>query len=181
MKFDVFDQETKTLIVKLEFDDIYSDLSVLNSLIDNKIINGKDFKVIRIHPELIIQQYDNDEEMYRPLCWIVVKNDEILTNSFVYRLENSDGKGPYTADRSINYLCVTNSRERGPHPDYDHFPPEALKYLGEIAFCAFLNENQLKVWFSESDLIELKKLGFEIVRKPAKKVWLGGHQVIFVP
>jgi hypothetical protein len=182
MKFDVFDQKTESFSTKVEIEDIYSNDSVLKALHDQQIIQGKNFKVVRVHPELIIQQYDDENEYWVPLCWVVSREDETVEKKLVYRLENSEGLGPYSSRKGLHYLCSLNLKERGPSPENDHFPNEAMEFLdSKKAYCAFLSVDQLKSWFSDEDIAELEKVGFSIVEKQAKKIWLGGHQVLYIP
>lgn len=97
----------------------------------------------------------------------------------VFRLENSQGQGPYTDyDNEISYeLCRA-------HNGHDHPCPEEDNKLGYIErgseFCGFKTRKELEDWFA-GWLPKLGRAGYLIAEYavPRKHVRIGRTQVLF--
>jgi len=118
---------------------------------------------------------------------------------FIYRIENKNGKGPYRGENAPpleKWIDRLDAHSDSSHPDafWDEKKSieEDSKYISwmilqkpqipETAFfCGFASLSQLHQWFSLSEIIKLKSLGFNIVQRKARIVFLLEYQVIFVP
>lgn len=105
---------------------------------------------------------------------------------WVYRIQNKDGHGPYTAFLDSNsppWATKEHSAETGcPPPTRDGFKPSELKQFSwrfDIRF-GFKDLKQLNNWFNKKELENLNKLGYNIYKIRASKVFKGKKQVVFV-
>lgn len=97
----------------------------------------------------------------------------------VYRIENSDGLGPFNCfgpnlDKISRILDEYGSFEH-PTPYKDGIQ---LEYINEeVLGCVSLE--QLKVWFPDPCRTKLEKLGFAVKKFNVKTAKIGKHQCAF--
>jgi hypothetical protein len=110
----------------------------------------------------------------------------------VYRIQNEDGVGPYVISGLVDFeteielrdlLSHHNGQESGengyhPIPTCD---PDIERPAEKHEICGFKDIDQLEAWFSPNELMELKALGFRIVRMGGKITANGMYQVLFIP
>lgn len=119
-------------------------------------------------------------------------------NNIIYRIEHASLKtnkyysGPYGVSGHFSAyewaeddhdLCV----DAKPLPDNDPILINEIKannlnnkWVG-LYLCGFTSLSQLKQWFTNSEINNLRKLGFVIVKYKAQKVLNGKTQVLFIP
>lgn len=98
--------------------------------------------------------------------------------SKVYRIENDDGIGPYSVDETVDLIGDHKYSNGHPVPKKDkgiQRPQEPEER------CGFLSMKQLKSWFSESEIVNLRDLGFFITELTGKITAIGEKQVLFIP
>ena len=97
--------------------------------------------------------------------------------SFVYRVENYQGEGPYT---SLGHRYWSDRS----HDDDNHPSPqgESLNIYKEGYICGFISLRQLNDWFNQQELKKLKELGYTIHKVTPKKgsTLVGKKQAIFI-
>jgi hypothetical protein len=114
---------------------------------------------------------------------------------YVYRLENAEGRGPYTATVD-NEICEKYGWKWATRPHSEHQHPTPVEDLGLRSFWlkslphkrikyfrfGFESVDQYLEWFDcpiERD--NLFKKGFELKKIEAKEVYYGHKQVLFIP
>jgi len=122
--------------------------------------------------------------------------------TLVWRLQNSRGLGPYTAelengDSAYHHGEVWEANEHGElegfrhknspeHPppidDSGFYPKEqVLPSKDKNIRFGFSSKAQLEKWFNQHEIKNLEKLGFKIKQLRAAKVWDSGKQAMFIP
>jgi|TARA_R110000851_G_scaffold226403_2_gene379074 hypothetical protein len=100
---------------------------------------------------------------------------------YFYRLQNSEGKGPYTAGsfwKGVGWNTTKHLPKHGnpqPNEDYKimHIELENDHIFG------FLTLNMLQRWFRPEEIKKLHKEGFTIVRIKGTEVASSQYQSIF--
>lgn len=88
----------------------------------------------------------------------------------IYRVEDKYHRGPYQPGISLKWMDKT------PYHCKETFMAEfGTEFLhdrqpGEMFFCGFTSLDQLRSWFSLSELKKLKKLGFHVVKLTAHRI-----------
>ena len=110
----------------------------------------------------------------------------------VIRMQNADGRGPYTAFFSSprgDYLTFWEAWANGRHDDDKHpgiYEDKGLRMAARksiprgIKF-GFETIEKAKAWFSPDEIRTLKEYGFKFVELECDKVWHGDKQSVFVP
>lgn len=125
---------------------------------------------------------------------LLFKSNKQNPFTLVWRIENKQGDGPYR-DRYLHYKWQDydhNSSSKYPTPNEDqgfegdpiwrtYFTTDGIKKIKKNLLSGFSNREALDSWFSKDELTKLKKLGYEIVQKKAKRVWGSDKQVLFTP
>ena len=125
------------------------------------------------------------------------------TFRFVFRIQDSDGRGPYQKELikslfdtgvsilnpifSASYIwsdSVHNTTNGKPKPLNDQgFDDIALALLssdiGANLKFGFESMKQLQSWFSVTELSNLEKIGFYINSVKAKRIWSSGKQAFY--
>jgi len=107
----------------------------------------------------------------------------------IYRIQNKDGYGPYRGPHCTDEWSDRPNIHRR-DLDNKHPPPfnETWKNLIldwesniKDLFFGFKDIKQLKNWFNEKELDNLKDLGYDIIKLELheQQVWYGQHQVAF--
>lgn len=182
MRFKLYRQDSRSEEAVINISDVFCDESVINSIKDAGIKISPYSKVVRAFPEIIIQE-ETEDETWVPTFYFNISDCPLLNPGVpIFRLQNQEGLGPYSVGKAIHYLVNVRPRERGPSPESDHLPEEALILLDKkVAFCGFISRAQLEKWFDEQDLQELEMLGFKITSVTPKYVFIGANQVVYVP
>lgn len=103
--------------------------------------------------------------------------------TFILRIENKQGQGPYRALSTEIY----NESPLINHCKYTGRPIPAddigiNRFPENYEICGFKNSQQLRKWFTFSELQFLKDYGFQIVKKEVKKITaIGEKQVLAIP
>lgn len=110
---------------------------------------------------------------------------ELDENVTVFRVQNFSGKGPYNASDE-SWQDKPHSRiSRCPGPHEDNIRIYELERQTGISshkwLFGFKSLQQLHTWFTDSELQNLKKIGFEPCEIKAYLVAYGQKQVVFVP
>ena len=115
-------------------------------------------------------------------------------SKIVFRVENQNGTGPYSAGASIELSGKGNDTSRNPVPFHDPLLRPyfgiglsgAGRKLGEVADWptakfGFADPDQLKIWFTAKDRRKLNKLGFAvgIYEAPDDAAIIGATQAVF--
>lgn len=99
----------------------------------------------------------------------------------VWRIQNKEGRGPYTSGAS-GWQCRPHSPQNGCPGPYDDAGLAAFwsKVEGwrEYRF-GFASLEMLSEWFTPIEIRNLKVQGFEIVELQASEVHFGTHQVLY--
>jgi len=103
----------------------------------------------------------------------------------VWRVENAFGAGPYgfpsgPAVWAENPDDHENMRTH-PTPSYDNMVDWEIHPDRDAYLFGFASLEDLRNWFSDTDLDRLYDLGFSIVQRETSDVLYGGHQVAFIP
>lgn len=110
----------------------------------------------------------------------------------IYRIENSEGYGPYRDGPVHSGMWAVNMERhydnRHPLPSYE-FPqwdfwaaalfPEGYPIYQTEYFCGFKDLDQLFEWFDEEEIDNLFKLGFDIYEYEVEFAFIGRYQVMF--
>jgi hypothetical protein len=107
---------------------------------------------------------------------------------YVYRLQNDKGEGPYHCKTVLpdNLYFKIRDDSNHPGPSCDFLESEWSSYPcttnRKFRFGFRVKHNVIK-WFGKSTLAKLKKLGFEIVKVKASKIYesISKKQVMFIP
>lgn len=114
---------------------------------------------------------------------------------YVWRVENQDGQGPYNAEvaedlggGSLQDYWTDREHNSTTHPSplhdegFDELDLENIygEGYGSRLF-GFESIQQLKKWFNDKELKQLKELGFDVVKRKASDIWSSGRQVFFKP
>jgi hypothetical protein len=111
----------------------------------------------------------------------------------VYRVEHSEIKtdkyfsGPYfNGVHKMEMWCSDRWMHSGSNHPSIYDDPKLIKQSLKWEFfrkyiCGFESVKQLREWFSEKDLKNLKKLGYIIAEYESHDVIKGSYQVIFIP
>lgn len=101
----------------------------------------------------------------------------------IYRIENKDKKGPYFygtdcwMGRKVHFMS-----KKHPSPYQDKLLRNKLRNLPFLQWrFGFKTMKQLKQWFTEKEIKNLKGYGFQIVKLdiPEKHIIVGDKQVMF--
>lgn len=93
----------------------------------------------------------------------------------IYRLEGSDGKGPWGGVvNDINLRTRVYNRHNKLPTIKQEFPKWNYLY-----YCGVPNKKALYKWYSKKELEELKSRGIKLYKLKVKKVIPGTHQVFF--
>lgn len=113
-------------------------------------------------------------------------HDDPFKTKLVYRIENSNGDGPYYEDQ----IYEERSEDEQPtpyHPDYagQDFTDKELDFLfekREPLLFGFDSPYDAVLWFGEDTLSDLYNKGFKVCEMHAKKVYLSHtkRQIMFV-
>lgn len=95
----------------------------------------------------------------------------------IYRLEHSNGKGPWYRNiaRDINHRTRVYNRHNKLPPIFDDFPK-----WNKLYFCGVPNKKSLYKWYTKKELKELEERGIKLYKLKVKKVIPGTHQVFFL-
>jgi hypothetical protein len=102
--------------------------------------------------------------------------------TWVYRVQDHEGRGPYRPGLSVRWLDPTREGKGGETPDV--FSEFGIVWMGKIlsgqaAGCAFRSLDQLTSWFSKSELRRLYRLGFSVVTFEADAILAESkHQMV---
>jgi hypothetical protein len=103
----------------------------------------------------------------------------------VYRVQDKDGRGPFRPGMTAQWLDAEPKAHQDRLQAWTQqfgFKQICQRRKPEEAMgCACDSLNQLRLWFSETEMKELKKLGYQVVKLEADRVL--GHsaeQVVFV-
>jgi hypothetical protein len=106
----------------------------------------------------------------------------------VYRVENSEGGGPYTfysfdkADKAV--VAVSNALKEAHNESHHHPPPhsDGISFVRHYERCGFVSIEDLVQWF-DGWLQKLHDVGFRmaIYDVPTDRVRAGEKQVVFDP
>jgi len=98
----------------------------------------------------------------------------------IFRMQNSEGEGCYTSDGFSDILyshCVFNGH---PTPQEDAGINREMKFGVEI--CGFESIRQAVKWFNSAERRELRKEGFQIVRREVREITARGQkQCLAIP
>ena len=106
----------------------------------------------------------------------------------VYRIEDGEGRGPFTTGKSIAYTvghkCHDgHSAGDPPNPSNDYHGGDlAERFCAGVHYCGFKSKAQLRRWFrSQAGRRALKKEGFHVsvFDIPKKEVLKGHWQIAF--
>lgn len=105
----------------------------------------------------------------------------------IYRIEHSDGIGPYINDlvfdiTGINYInwCKEshNNNKRTPAP---HIDINGISMVNsDLYIYGFKNKSQLMSWFLKEELINLDNMGFKVAIYNCDEFLTGDKQVAFI-
>lgn len=105
----------------------------------------------------------------------------------VVRLENEIGKGPYRAPGMMGGARWWDSPHSldPKHPnlreDMGFTGQDKQDFWNKDYNFAFENEDQMKRWFSPTEMEKLSRLGFKPKKVKARKIWSSGKQVFYQP
>lgn len=103
--------------------------------------------------------------------------------TLVYRVQGSNGKGPYRQDGAYDFLSYHNKRTGNPSPLDDNLHPDRISScLNVDIFCCyfgFVSLNQLYDWFKRDIKKLQEKTDCKIVILEAKRILEGRKQCIF--
>ena len=109
----------------------------------------------------------------------------------VIRMQNADGRGPYTAfffSPRGGYLTFWEACANGRHDDDKHpgiYEDKGFKKISNkipkgIKF-GFETIEKAKAWFSPDEIRTLKEYGFKFVELECDRLWHGDKQSVFIP
>jgi hypothetical protein len=106
----------------------------------------------------------------------------------VYRIENKDGEGPFKnkADRAKWQLSGGDWVIPMDDLGFDSETQDWLKQIWSdgtatgILF-GFEDEAQYEEYFTEDERQRLLHIGFKLNKTPASLIWVGDHQVFYLP
>lgn len=104
---------------------------------------------------------------------------------YFYRVENKDGKGPYTNGKycySISRIGWNTKQHSPKHNNHGPMECEDLKDVEldkETMIFGFTTLKQLESWFTATELVNLYDEGFKIVRVKGQLVKASKYQAIF--
>jgi hypothetical protein len=99
---------------------------------------------------------------------------QFINRQFVYRVQNRNGKGPYTSD----FLNDGNSEWVKTHPS--PVTDEGIKRFPKYTeYCGFDSLDDLLNWFKIDTLIKLTRHGYQICMVEANVTAKGQFQVLF--
>lgn len=94
----------------------------------------------------------------------------------IYRLEASNGKGPWSDSKFNDIVYDTRPYQRhNKIPNIRKDFPQWSRYY----YCAFPNKTTLRKWFTPKELERLKERGMKLYKLKVKKFVPGTHQVFF--
>lgn len=95
---------------------------------------------------------------------------------FIYRIEDSDGKGCYRFMETLSFLGKHNNDiENHPCPSNDR---GIDRYIEENEICGFKDLQQLKKWFTLSDIKKLRYFGFTIKKIEVEQITAYGEKQV---
>jgi hypothetical protein len=106
----------------------------------------------------------------------------------IYRVQNEEQKGPYCVTdedvgeetkEKLNKILLSHGRnKKNPTPIKDK---GIRRYTDSNEYCGFKSMKQLMEWFTEKELKDLKKFGFNVEKIQGEIVAEGAKQILFVP
>ena len=112
-------------------------------------------------------------------------SDKTVQTMKVYRIQNSEGLGPYISTDTVKWRDADHYHGRDhlhPAPVYDGLTMgEFGRAHREQWVCGFLTMSDLYNWFSTAEIDALGCLGFGITDHKANKdrMLIGEHQIMF--
>jgi hypothetical protein len=98
----------------------------------------------------------------------------------IFRMQNKNGEGCYCADGYCDVLNSHSAWNGHPTPQEDLGINRYMVFGQEI--CGFESIRQAVKWFRSWERRELKKEGFQIVRREVKEITARGqYQVLAIP
>lgn len=109
-------------------------------------------------------------------------------NTYVYRIENEDGEGPFKNRIDRDKWQLSGGEWMAPYDDSgfgwkvtDWLKQNWMKGLApEIRF-GFKDPSQYEEYFTEDERERLSQIKFTLNKVPAAQVWEGYTQVFYVP
>jgi hypothetical protein len=106
-------------------------------------------------------------------------------NQFIYRVEHSNGKGPYNDGKKATALKFGHGGENHPCARWDFELNGEWGGWNRDYFCAFQNKKTMMKWFNLDEIKELLKNEYKIfrIKIPRDKVVesISGKQCAFKP
>ena len=101
----------------------------------------------------------------------------------IWRVQNKNGRGPYWVPTTKKSSAVTAMQENH-NVNLDKYPTAIMdsgirRSASEGELYGFINEAQLRNWFSDTDLQVLAEDKFEVVIVDGEITAMGSHQLLF--